>query len=99
VFQAHDGYAAQELCVMLPEIQLLVLNTYGTGIDVGELCRNVRAVKPGLPVLHIGSHIPDTLPLDVPSLPEEFTPDRLLQAVQVLMDPPAVDEWRALTLP
>ena len=98
VFQAHDGYAAQELCVMLPEIQLLVLNTYGTGIDVGELCRNVRAVKPGLPVLHIGSHIPETLPLDVPTLPEEFTPDRLLMAVQALMDPPAVDEWRALTL-
>ena len=42
VFQAHDGWAARELCILLPEIELLVLNTYGTGIDVGELCRNVR---------------------------------------------------------
>jgi hypothetical protein len=32
VFQAHDGWAAQELCVLLPDIDLLVLNTYGTGM-------------------------------------------------------------------
>jgi hypothetical protein len=35
VFQAHDGWAAQELCTLLPDIELLVLNTYRTGIDVG----------------------------------------------------------------
>jgi len=56
VFQAHDGRAAQELCIELPEISLLVFNTYG-GIDTGELVRHVRDVKPGLPVLHIGSSI------------------------------------------
>ena len=28
VFQAHDGLAAQELCVQLDDISLLVLNTY-----------------------------------------------------------------------
>ena len=39
VFQAHDGLAAQELCIELPEISLLMLNTYGTGIDVGDLIR------------------------------------------------------------
>ena len=87
VFQAHDGYAAQELCILLPDIELLVLNTYRTGIDVGELCRNVRASKPGLPILHIGSTIPDGLPDDVPTLPEDFTADSLLMTVEALVEP------------
>ena len=39
VFQAHDGYAAQELCILLPDIELLILNTYRTGIDVGSFAR------------------------------------------------------------
>src|SRR6185312_7469267 len=90
VFQAHDGYAAQELCILLPNIELLVLNTYRTGIDVGELCRNVRASKPGLPILHIGSTIPDGLPDDVPTLPEDFTADSLLMTVRALVEPAAV---------
>ncbi len=46
VFQAHDGWAVQELCVLLPDIELLVLNTYRAGLNVGELCRNVRTSKP-----------------------------------------------------
>ncbi len=87
VFQAHDGWAAQELCTMLPNIELLVLNTYKTGIDVGELCNNVRAHKPGLPILHIGSTIPDGLPDDVPTLPEDFTAESLLLTVRALVDP------------
>jgi hypothetical protein len=87
VFQAHDGWAAQELCTVLPNIELLVLNTYRTGIDVGELCNNVRAVKPGLPILHIGSTIPDGLPDDVPTLPEDFTADSLLMTVRSLVEP------------
>ena len=88
VFQAHDGLAAQELCIELPEISLLVLNTYGTGIDVGDLIRGARAARPSLPVLHIGLAIPVGLPPDVPTLPEPFTPDEFLCAVQALM--PAV---------
>jgi len=87
VFQAHDGWAAQELCTMLPNIELLVLNTYRTGIDVGELCNNVRAHKPGLPILHIGSTIPDGLPEDVPTLPEDFTAESLLLTVRALVEP------------
>jgi DNA-binding response OmpR family regulator len=85
VFQAHDGLAAQELCIQLPKISLLILNTYGTGIDIGDLIRDARAAKPGLPVLHIGSDIPPGLPADVPTLPEPFTPDDLLLAVKALM--------------
>src|SRR5207237_3191431 len=87
VFQAHDGYAAQELCTLLPDIELLVLNTYRTGIDVGELCHNVRASKPGLPILHIGSTIPDGLPEDVPTLAEDFTSESLLMTVRALVEP------------
>ena len=87
VFQAHDGYAAQELCILLPDIELLVLNTYRTGIDVGELCQNVRGTKLGLPILHIGSTIPDGLPDDVPTLPEDFTADSLLMTVRALVEP------------
>jgi hypothetical protein len=87
VFQAHDGYAAEELCILMPKIDLLIVNTYGTGIDVGVLCRNVRAVKPGLAVLHIGSSIPDGLPDDVPTLDEAFTAEGLLQTVEGMIDP------------
>jgi CheY-like chemotaxis protein len=87
VFQAHDGWAAQELCILLPDIDLLVLNTYGTGIDVGELCRNVRGSKRGLPILHIGSTIPEGLPADVPTLSEDFNADGLLLAVGALIQP------------
>jgi hypothetical protein len=85
VFQAHDGLAAQELCIQLPEISLLILNTYGTGIDVGDLVRGLRTTKPGLAVLHIGTDLPPGLPADVPTLPEPFTPDGLLLAVNALM--------------
>ena len=87
VFQAHDGYAAQELCTLLPNIELLILNTYGTGLDVGELCENVRTHKPGLPILHIGSTIPDGLPADVPTLAEDFTAESLLLTVRALVGP------------
>jgi hypothetical protein len=87
VFQAHDGWAAQELCVLLPEIELLVLNTYGTGINVAELCRNVRTSKRGLPILHIGSTVPEGLPADVPTLSENFTADGLLMTVGALIQP------------
>ena len=87
VFQAHDGYAAQELCTLLPDIELLILNTYGTGLDVGELCENVRTHKPGLPILHIGSTIPENFPSDVPTLAEDFTAESLLLTVRALVGP------------
>jgi hypothetical protein len=56
----------RSLCVLLPDIELLVLNTYGTGVRVGELCLNVRTGKRGLPILHIGSKTPVGMPADVP---------------------------------
>ena len=85
VFQAHDGLAAEELCELLPQIDLLVLNTYGTGIDTADLVGRVRAHAPDLPVLHIGLAMPAGLPDDVPTLPETFSPDELLTTVGALM--------------
>jgi hypothetical protein len=86
VFQAHDGLAAEELCERMPNIALLVVNTYGTGIDVGGLVRRVRRGGLGIEVLHIGSVIPDGLPEDVPTIPEVFTPEFLLDTVSRLIE-------------
>lgn len=85
VFQAYDGQAATELCGQLEDIELLVLNTFGTGIDLGELIRDVRQERPDLPVLHIGNSVPEGVPADVPTLAEDFTADTLLLAVEALM--------------
>ena len=89
VFQAYDGLAAEELCLQLEDIELLVLNTFGTGIDLGELIQVIRRRRPNLPVLHIGTSIPDFLPPDVPTLAEDFTAGSLLLAVEALMGEPA----------
>ena len=86
VFQAHDGLAADELCRELPDIELLVLNTFGTGTDTPSLIRTVRASHPWLPVLHIGASVPAGLPADVPTLAESFTAEELLGAVGGLCD-------------
>ena len=85
VFQAHDGQAARELCHELPDIELLVLNTTGTGTDTPSLVREVRADCPGLAVLHIGSSAPQGLPDDVPTLAESVSADELLKAVGTLL--------------
>ena len=37
VFQAYDARAARELCHELPNIELLILNTTGTGTDTPSL--------------------------------------------------------------
>jgi hypothetical protein len=87
VFQAYDGQAAEELCVELPDIELLVLNTFGTGIDLGSLIQRIRRHRPGLPVLHIGNTVPAGVPTDVPTLPENFTSVDLLHEVEVLISP------------
>lgn len=86
VFQAHDGLAAEELCARMPEIALLVLNTYGTGIDVGALVDRVRLASPGIQVLHIGNSLPAGLPDDVPTIAEDFSPSFLLTTVGTLIE-------------
>lgn len=85
VFQAYDARAARELCFELPNIELLILNTTGTGTDTPSLVREIRLDHPGLPVLHIGTSVLDGMPADVPTLAETFTADQLLMSVDALL--------------
>lgn len=98
VFQAYDGQAAIELCLQLPNISLLVLNTYGTGVDTPTLVRDVRTNTPGLPVLHIGKAPIPGMPTNVVNLQESFTSDQLLSVVWKLMaELPEVAEHEQFT--
>jgi hypothetical protein len=81
VFQAYDGPAACELCRELPNIDLLILNTTGTGTDTPSLVRDIRDLHANLPVLHIGATPLEGLPGDVPTLAETFSANQLLAAV------------------
>jgi DNA-binding NtrC family response regulator len=85
VFQAYDAAAARELCGMLPDIDMLVLNTTGTGVDSATLVRDIRVQHPHMPVLHIGNAELDGMPEDVPTLTERFTAPQLLTTVAELM--------------
>jgi response regulator RpfG family c-di-GMP phosphodiesterase len=85
VFQAYDAGAARELCRALPNIELLILNTTGTGTDTPSLVRAIREVNPNLAVLHIGTSVLDGMPADVPTLAESFSADQLLMAVKALL--------------
>ena len=85
VFQAYDARAARELCHELPDIELLILNTTGTGTDTPSLVREIRVDHPGLPVLHIGTSVLDGMPADVPTLAETFSADQLLMSVDALL--------------
>jgi response regulator RpfG family c-di-GMP phosphodiesterase len=84
VFQAYDGQAAEELCASMPNIDLLVLNTEGTGVDTPGLVRRIRERSPDLPVLHIGKAPISGMPADVVNLGESFTADLLLTTVGAL---------------
>jgi len=85
VFQAYDAMAARELCGQLPGIEMLILNTTGTGIDSPTLVQDIRKHHPALPVLHIGNWELDGMPDDVPTLAESFTATQLLTTVAELM--------------
>jgi hypothetical protein len=85
VFQAYDAKAARELCGQLQGIEMLILNTSGTGIDSATLVRDIRERHPTLPVLHIGNRELDGMPHDVPTLAESFTAEQLLATVAGLL--------------
>jgi DNA-binding response OmpR family regulator len=82
VFQAYDARAALELCHELPNIELLILNTTGTGTDSPTLVRQIREQHPSLPVLHIGPSVLEGMPANVPTLQESFSAEQLLAAVR-----------------
>jgi|SRR5690348_15260267 hypothetical protein len=85
VFQAYDAMAVRELCGQLPDIELLILNTTGAGVDSATLVRDIREAHPALPVLHIGNWQLDGMPEDVPTLSESFTAPQLLTTVAEVM--------------
>ena len=85
VFQAYDGEAAAALCRYMPEIDLLVLNTEGSGLNTPQLVADVRLVHPGLPVLHIGAHPIPGMPPDIGNLPDTFGVNELLDTVGALV--------------
>ena len=87
VFQAYDARAALELCAELPNIELLILNTTGTGTDSPTLVREIREKHPHLPALHIGPTELKGMPENVPTLGESFTAEELLAAVRKLLPP------------
>jgi DNA-binding NtrC family response regulator len=86
VFQAHDARAAEELCARMPDIALLVVNSHGSGLDLGELIRRVRLASPAIKILHIGSTIPAGTPDNVPTISEEFTAESLVTTVRRLIE-------------
>jgi len=86
VFQAYDGEAASDICRYMPDIDLLVLNTEGTGLDTPQLVEGVRRVHPGLPVLHIGARPIPGMPADVENLLDTFGVNELLDKVRSLVD-------------
>jgi len=85
VFQAYDGEAASDICRYMPDIDLLVLNTEGTGLDTPQLVEGVRRVHPGLPVLHIGARPIPGMPADVEDLLDTFGVNELLDKVRSLV--------------
>ncbi len=91
VFQAYDGQAAAELCRHMPDIDLLVLNTEGTGMDTPALVHAVRQAHAGLPVLHIGKAPIPGMPGDVMDLADSFSAEQLLTAVRSLVPGGKVD--------
>lgn len=85
VFQAYDGEAAEQLCNYIPDVDLLILNTEGTGMDTPELVRRARTTHPDLSVLHIGKNPIPGMPDDVLNLSDGFTIAQLVLAVDELL--------------
>jgi DNA-binding response OmpR family regulator len=87
VFAAYDAKSACELALLLDDVDLMITNTRLGTVTARELIRAVRREKPDLPILHVGDPLPNPEGLldDVPNLPEPFTAETLLAAVQQLL--------------
>jgi hypothetical protein len=86
VFQAYNAEAARELCLTLPNISLLVLNTTGTGTDTPTLVREIREDRPNFPYSTSGEWLYSGCPLTC-RLAESFSAGQLLTAVEALKSP------------
>jgi DNA-binding response OmpR family regulator len=84
VFQAQDTAAIEELCLTLPDIGLLILNTNQGYVSTLEVIHRVRSTKPDFPILHIGTRKGTDVPENVLLLSAPFTAEHLLEVVDEL---------------
>ena len=84
VFQAQDSAATEELCLTLPNIGLLILNTNQGYVSTLDVIHSVRTAKPDFPVLHIGTRKGADIPENVLLLSAPFTAEHLLGVVDDL---------------
>ena len=86
VFAAYNGFTALQQASSIARLDLLITNTRLRGLTATELIREVRKVRPALPILHIGDPLPeDELTGNVPTLQEPVSPDALRRAVAALL--------------
>jgi two-component system OmpR family response regulator len=83
----NDGWALAQRV----RFDLVVTDSRMPGMSGAQLAGRLRAMDPGLPILHLsGSHgMEEPMPAGVPTLFKPFDLDRLLVAVRALLPSPA----------
>ena len=87
IFAAYDGRSTYELVALLPDIDLLITDTRLGAVDGLELMQWARGLRPKMPILHVvhGGDAVHSVPRDVVTLREPFTPNQLLLVVGSLL--------------
>jgi DNA-binding response OmpR family regulator len=85
VFAAYNGRVALQQAGSVPNLDLLITNTRLGNMQAADLIRGVRAQRPSLPILHVGTPLPAGEFDDVPTLREPVSGDELLAAVNSLL--------------
>ena len=88
--EASDGTAGIAALAQQPAIDLLIADLDMPGIGGDEMVRQIRRMRPELPVLYVTGHIDrlmDARPLweGEAFLEKPFSPDGLRQAVSLLL--------------
>jgi DNA-binding response OmpR family regulator len=93
VFQAQDSATAEELCLTLPDIGLLILNTNQGYVSTLEVIHTVRAAREDFPILHIGTRRAEDVPENILLLSAPFTTEHLLGVVDEFFAVAAHDRY------
>jgi CheY-like chemotaxis protein len=92
VFHAYDVLSAVQLAMALPECDLVISNTKVEGIDGVGLILRLRQQRPLLPIVYLANdgrstpELESALPPDVPIVREPFTPEKLREVVNSMVD-------------
>jgi CheY-like chemotaxis protein len=92
VFHAYDALSATQLAAALPQVDLVMSNTKVVGADGVALIRQLREIRPEVPILYIaniGRSTPELearLPAGVPILREPFTAEDVRAVIRRLWD-------------